>query len=301
MAIWKAREPAVPELYSEPYMETRSGHEPCGKIDIYRITSEDIQKFISSKVNSIVPGSRAEVVPEYCERKNSRPLRSYAALIIALSAEVIESSHGDIIRQMIERGTDVKLKDAVFNDIFNRYSYNRRELQTILRSYENRDRMEEGFGMTEEYIRNILRFSLPHRQESIQNRETWVIFAAEASKVIHDMLVEVMIWEPIPLSYDDLNDLSLETRRKLKPSRNNSIEHKFQATTDDELMDLSADDLRELIPPIVSSQKEPGGRIEIASVTQIKDNVEFLVYLHVNETHTSDNPELRKIIRGAFK
>jgi hypothetical protein len=274
------RKPTDSSFYNDPYIVRRGPtlREPNGIIQVYRITTEHIHEFVTSKVGGFVPGARVEIMPEYCEKKKSIPKRSYAALMLALSADTLDrTGQSDPFRRMVDVGNNPKFIKGLETAIIERYRFNREALQNIVNSYKRLDEVDEAFGMTEDYVRSLIKWARPIRQESPKTKDIWIMFAARPEAIITDMLTEVEVW--------DINTGGIVKRAKL--------------TDDDRYRTLPNGDSMDLFPDRVQNPGGIGGRMNIVDVTQIsKENVEFTVHLHVNEVHSTENPELRRLYQS---
>lgn len=170
----------------------RSKIKPTGSILVYKINSEEMKQFIIQKAKKLVPDSKVEVVPRYCEkkrRKDTDPHRSYASLRIAFSDDVIEQNK-DLgwYGKIGEGGSNVRIVKSLFDEMIQRYQYNRKDIDKWLKSYKNLEELEEALGMTEAFINDIKEYSIPQRVKA--GTESWVIFSAAAENVIYDMMSE---------------------------------------------------------------------------------------------------------------
>ena len=264
--------PADLSLYQEPYKRHRADINMASSINVYRITSDDIRIFLNQKAKQYVPAARVEILVEYCERKKSNPRRSYAALVVGLSSNMMER-HGetDTLRRMIETESDHRLLDDIFTNLVKRYQYDRENLQKILESYKLLDEFQLSFGMNEEFIKQLIYWTTPRRQELDKTKEVWTLFGARPDAIIYDMLEELNIYEPIQMEESKLNKMSKEDREKLPTSAHTMI-----------------------LPR--------KGRMEIVQVTPItKGSVEFMIYLHSDDIQVNDNPDLRKLLDSMKK
>lgn len=166
---------------------------PAENIYVYRVTSEEIKQFIIQKAKKYVPDVKVEVVPRYCERKRRKstdPRRSYASLRIAFSNEIIEkNSDQGWFGKIGENGSNVRVVNSLFNNLIRMYQYNKKEIDSWLKSYKNLEELEETLGMTEAYINDLRMYATPQRIKS--NNEDWIIFSAAAENVLTDMLTDV--------------------------------------------------------------------------------------------------------------
>lgn len=219
----------------------RANIQPTGQIDVYKITSDQMKKFIAAKAAAMQPGTKVEMTVDYWEKKKSFPHRSYAILKIAMSDDVIEKQYDDSwILKVVDNTSDIKFVKKIWDFIVRQYSYDRKELEEALDDYRKLDLLEESFGLTEEQIRQIIYYSTPRRMKT-SSKDSWIVFAARPDAVIRNMLTD--------------------------PSTN-KIE----------------------------------GRMEIVSIVPItKDTVEYTVYVHVNETESAENPEVRKLLQSVPK
>jgi len=192
--------------------ETRSKITPVGNILVYRITSEEIKQFIIQKSRKYVPDVKIEVVPCYCERKrrkDNEPHRSYASLSIAFSENIMEQKDTNGWYGKIgENNSHVRVVKGLFENIIQMYRYNPKDIDKWLSSYKILEELEDTFGMTEAYIRNLKAYSVPRRVQT-SDRQWWIIFSAAANSVIKDMLTDRNTNEPIGrIQIQDIHMLS---------------------------------------------------------------------------------------------
>lgn len=159
----------------------------------YKITSEDLKQFIIQKAKQYVPDIKIEVIPRYCEKKRrhrGEPHRSYASLKIAFSDNIVERS-GDLgWYEKIGENSNCRIVNSLFQNIIQMYKYDRKEIDSWLKSYKIMEELEENLGMTEAYIEDLKKFSTPVRIKT-NSSESWIFFAAAAENVIKDYLTEV--------------------------------------------------------------------------------------------------------------
>lgn len=175
----------------ELYPEVRSLIKPIGNILVYKITSEEMKVFVSQKAKFFKEDVKVELTPRYCERKKSDPHSGYASLRIAFSSDAIErKGKGDWYEKIGEDTNRIRVVDEIYTELIKRYQYDRKELDRILGNYENLEKVENQFGMTEAFIEDIKLYSIPRRLPTINN-ESWIMVAARADLVIADMLEEI--------------------------------------------------------------------------------------------------------------
>lgn len=182
---------SVPNNPLELAPEVRGKIKPAGSIFVYKISSEEIKAFITEKAKKYVPDVKVEVVPRYCEKKrrrNTEPHHSYASLRIAFSDNAIEKKEDLGWYGKIGESTgNVRVIESLFKEIIQRYQYNRKEIDSWMKSYKTLEELEDGLGMTEAYINDLRMYSTPQRVQTT-DRESWIIFSAAAENVIKDML-----------------------------------------------------------------------------------------------------------------
>lgn len=176
--------------------DVRGAKDPDGCIWKYRITSDELKRFITEKAKSYVPDVEVEVVPRYCEKKRRKdydPHRSYASLRIAFSDHILEKGadlgwFGEIGRD----GNDCKIVSSLLQGIIQRYGYSKKEVESWLKSYKILEDLEDAFGMTEAYINDINTYTTPRRILTSDSAKSHIIiFSAAAENVIADYLTEV--------------------------------------------------------------------------------------------------------------
>lgn len=236
--------PDAPANGNGSYPKVRGGVEPTATILEYRISSEDLKKFIIEKARQYVPDVRMQVVPRYCEKKRKSNFdhhRSYASLRIAFSENVIEKNQ-DLgwFGSIGENGSNLRLHQGIMKGLINKYQYNRKEVESWLKNYKTLEELEEAFGMTEAYINDLRMYTVPQRIKAGES-ESWIIFAAATENVIKDYLTDT------------------------------------------------------------TTNKIPG-RIEIKDVYPVsKDIVQYVVYIHPEQTQVRENPHVRQILLGEEK
>lgn len=197
-------------LSSKP--DVRGKIDPVGNILVYRITSEELKQFIIRKARKYVPDAKVEVIPRYCEKKNPRktePHRSFASLRIAFSENVMEQKDDNgWFGKIGDTGSHVRVVKGLFENIIQMYKYDPKEINQWLSSYKVLEELEEMFGLTEPYIRDLQKYSTPCRVKTTDN-QYWIIFSAAANKVIKDMLTEIHTNTPIGrIQIQDIHPIS---------------------------------------------------------------------------------------------
>ena len=192
-------EAEIPEAapVTETFPKVRGGVEPTGRILEYRISSEDLKKFIIDKARQYVQDVRIEVVPRYCEKKRKHNFdihRSYASLRIAFSENIIKNKN-DLgwFGKIGENENNLKLHEGIMKGLIDRYKYDYKMIEAWLKDYKTMEELENAFGMTEAYIRDLYMYSIPRKIEankSAKNNESWIIFSAAPENIIRDFLTD---------------------------------------------------------------------------------------------------------------
>lgn len=174
--------------------EIRGGTKPTGVKYSYKISSEEIKKFIIQKAHQYVPDASLEITPRYCEkkqRKESEVHHSYASFMIAFSHHVIKNNgDGGWFQQIGETGDNVMLVDSLFNNMIRRWCYDPKYLNEWLNSYKKLEKLEDGFGMDEKFINDLKVFSKP-RGIKTRNNDIWVFFMASPEAILQDYFSDV--------------------------------------------------------------------------------------------------------------
>lgn len=174
--------------------DVRGAKDPDGCIWKYRITSDDLKRFIVEKAKSFVPDVEVEVIPRYCEkkkRKDYEPHRSYASLRVAFSDKAIPVD-GDFgwYGEIGENPDDCRVISTLFQGIIKRYAYNPKQIQEWLKSYKIMETLEDSLGMSETYINDLKMYVVPKRIRTTDDK-SFIIFAAAAEHVLADYLTDI--------------------------------------------------------------------------------------------------------------
>jgi len=173
--------------------QVRSGMQPIGSIQVYKITSEMMKEFIIAKAKKYCPAVKMEIVPRYTERKPrpNEPHRAYASLRIAFSEEAMEKKEDyGFYDQIGESNLTPHLQPSIFQNLIRMYGYNPKDINEWLHSYKNMEKLEEALGITEAYIDDLKKYATPRLVKSNDDHK-WIIFSAAAENVIADMLTDV--------------------------------------------------------------------------------------------------------------
>ncbi len=183
--------PADPALLAPA---VRGKLRPAGTIQVYKISSQDITAFLTEKSRLFCPDVKVETVSLYCERKarsEREPHRSYASMRVGFSEHIIEEAKSDgWFGRVGEINGTSRIKKTMFENIIRRYSYNRKEVESWLKSYKRMEDLEENLGMTEPFITDILKYCTPQRVRTT-DKEDWIIFSLAPENVISDMLTPI--------------------------------------------------------------------------------------------------------------
>lgn len=192
--------------------DIRGKIEPVGNILVYRITSEEIKQFIIHKARKYVPDAKIEVVPCYIEKKNQKktePHRSFASLRIAFSENVVDHpDENGWFGRIGENSGRVRIVKSLFENLIQMYKFDPKEIDRWTSSYKILEELEETFGMTEAYIKDLKTYSIPRRIKTNDN-QYWIFFSAAANAVIRDMLTDVHTNAPIGrIQIQDIHPIS---------------------------------------------------------------------------------------------
>jgi len=167
---------------------------PSGSVLVYKITTDMMKAFITQKAKKYCPEVKVDLIPKYCEKKRrhkSEPHRAYASLRIAFSEHVVEKKDDmGWFGKIGESSENLRIQPAMFQNLFQMYRYDPRNIDAWLKSYKNLEELEDAFGITEDYINELKMYAKPQRIFT-QNKEPWIIFSAAAENVIADMLTSV--------------------------------------------------------------------------------------------------------------
>lgn len=243
----------------------RSELKPVDAIFEYKVTSEDVKRFIIDKAREYVPNVKMEVVPRYTERKRRderEPHRSYASFFIGFSSEVIKNNQDyGWYGKIGESFENVMVIDKLWKDFIKRYQYNQDMINEWLKSYKKMEKLEEGLGITEQFLAELKQYRRPLGIRT-NNREVWVFFMAAPEMILSDMFMKP------EYVLDENGEYKLDEKTK---------------------------------KPIIVYRKS-AGRIEIKDIISIsKDVIEYKIHLHPEEIVTKVNPHVLQILSGEDK
>lgn len=179
--------------YSDIAPKVKSGLIPDGALLKYTISTDLMVVYLTEQIHQFSPTAKVEIVPVYCEKKQRKGERhcAYASLKIAISGDEIMKNYenGGWYSKIGEDSESVQLIAPLFNHIVAKYKYDKKVINGWM-NYKNLDVLEESFGITEEYLYDIRRFADPMSLKA-KDGQTWVIFAADPTLVISDMLKNV--------------------------------------------------------------------------------------------------------------
>lgn len=166
----------------------RSKIKPVGTIQVYRITSEEIKEFLFQKARFYKPGAKMEVATFYCENKTKEQQRGYAFFRIGFSNDFIETkSQRGWFEKAGENSSNINFVEDILKEFIQRYQFSKKSLQELLGSYKNLEKLENRFGIRDDFIEDIMKYIIPQRVPT-PNNESWIIFSARAEEIIRNML-----------------------------------------------------------------------------------------------------------------
>jgi hypothetical protein len=226
--------PDTPTIGRREIPELRSMIKPKYEIFTYELSSEAIKSWIIQKARAYVPDVTVEVAPRYIEKKRKKydRHRSYASFRIAFSEHIIEKNdtNGWYGKIGIDNSSVVITKSILCN-LIRQYSFNIKDIDNWLSSYKALEEVEETFGMTEAYLRDLKEYAIPRRIVT-NNNESWVIFSASAESIIADMMTdihtneipgEIKIDDVIPISKDVVNYIIHLLPKKMDSKENPDV------------------------------------------------------------------------------
>lgn len=168
--------------------------QPVGNVLVYKISTDMMKAFITQKAKRYCPEVKVDMVPRFCEKKRrhkSEPHRAYASLRIAFSEHIIEKKDSlGWYGKIGESSENLRIQPSMFQNLFQMYRYDPRNIDAWLKSYKNLEELEDALGITEDYITELKQFAKPRRVFT-DSKESWIIFSAAAENVIYDMLTDV--------------------------------------------------------------------------------------------------------------
>lgn len=185
-------QPSTVTNYSDPLMlapNIRGDIRPVGIPYRYEITSEQIKAFIIDTVKAFCPNAQMEIHPRYCEKKKQKPgeiHRSYASFMIAFSNHVQEGYGKDGWFERLGESSDVQFIKSIKSYIIDKWSYDKKQIDSILNSYKKLERFEDGLGMSEAFINEIRQFSIPRSIKVADSKDSWIFFMASPEKILYD-------------------------------------------------------------------------------------------------------------------
>ena len=168
---------------------------PSDSIFEYRISSEEIKKFIIDKAHEYVPEAKLQIVPRYTERKKRderEPHRSYASFFIGFSSDVIQNNNDyGWYGKIGESFENVIIVQELWEKFIKRYQYDPEMINSWMKSYKKMEKLEEGLGITEQFLAELKHYKRPLGIRTNHQGEVWVFFMAAPEMILNDMFVEV--------------------------------------------------------------------------------------------------------------
>lgn len=159
----------------------------------YRITSEDIKRFIIEVTHEYAPNTVLEIFPRYCEkkrRKEGEKHRSYASFNIAFSHHVISNYDPNAYFEKFGESDRVTLIKDIRNNIIDRWCYDPKQINDWMKSYKKLEKLEDGLGMSEQFLNEIREFSRPRSQKVNGSKDSWIFFMASPEKILRDFFTD---------------------------------------------------------------------------------------------------------------
>lgn len=168
--------------------------QPSSTTLIYEVTSKDIATFVTEKAKQYARDVRVEVLPKFCcakRKSEDDPVRSYANFRIAFSEKEVTRGNDNLgwFGKIGESSESVSIIPTMMENIIEKYSYKLSDIKHWLDSYPIMEKLEDRYGMTEAYIKDLEGFVRPRRIPTT-TKENWIIFAAAPENIIHDMFTD---------------------------------------------------------------------------------------------------------------
>lgn len=160
----------------------------------YHVTSEDIKEFILKTARTYVPEVEMDIFTRYHEKKirkgSNEPHRSYAFFKMAFSYHVIKDYNNGWFQQLGQAGNNVQICDSMMKGLIDRWKYDIKDINKILKSYENMEQLEDTFGITDEFIIDLKEFAVPKGVRVKGGKDIWVFFSASPEAILHDYFTD---------------------------------------------------------------------------------------------------------------
>ena len=89
-----------------------------------------------------------------------------------------------------ENSDNINFHEGILNGLINRYKYNYKVIDSWLSNYDTLEQLENAFGMTESYLKDLRLYAIPRRIKDHNERKDWFVFSAAAENVIMDFLTD---------------------------------------------------------------------------------------------------------------
>lgn len=179
-------QPVQQQKRRQPY--NRADIKPRAMIKVFTINSEQIKKFIKDKTRFFAPESNVETIITFCKRSKSST-KGYASARISFSDDVItKSSRDQSWFDRLGEQSNVRFIDSIYNHIIAKYRYDRKEIDKILNNYKLMSKMEDEFGVSEQFMNDIKCYITPKKINIPSINRSCVIFSARVEAIIEDML-----------------------------------------------------------------------------------------------------------------
>lgn len=190
---------AVENTSSVPF--TRSRITPFNTIRVYKISTEEMKEFLQQKLSQLKEGTKVDLIATFSqplnkEKKKKKERKSEAEVLrgrgnirVAFSHHIIEGGEKqDWFLKAGENNNHPSIINSVLKNVIEKYSYDRKEIGNILQDYSEMERLENMYGITEEFLRDIYNYCTPRAISATTNGDMWVFFSAMPEKIIADML-----------------------------------------------------------------------------------------------------------------
>jgi len=165
----------------------RSKMKPRALIRVYSITSEMIKQYIKTKVKHFVPNCFVNTIVSFVKAPKSKT-KGYASARISFSDKVIsEACRAKNFYERLGEDDNVTFVPAIYQNIIEKFRYNKGEIDRILSNYKALSSLEDNFGIDEQFLNDIKLYVRPQRIQ-IDSRNSMIVFSARVESIIQDML-----------------------------------------------------------------------------------------------------------------
>lgn len=187
---------------------------PAYEIMVYRITTNDVNRYIGDVVRSVEPDAQVLIYPRFSEKKQKKnsggPRPAYVYLLIGMNEKVIDQrANANGFYGTLGWNRSVRVKSRLWFEFISRWLYDPEWIRKAMGSYNRMDEYEEKFGLTEAALKDISFYAAPRAVYPDGSKTPWVLTAIDPYLVIQDMLCEAGTKKvPGEIMITDVNQVS---------------------------------------------------------------------------------------------